>query len=76
MSMNQPSKPQVAPKVDHNRETWCVFHKDDKEAQEALERITKKLSETHLIVSAKIIFTTKFHDGNIYKVDIVKAKKN
>jgi hypothetical protein len=60
----------------HNHETWSAFYKDDQAAQEALKRITTKLSETHLIVSAKMIFTAKFHDGNIYKVDIVKAKKS
>jgi hypothetical protein len=59
----------------HNHETWSAFYKNDQEAQEALTRITKKLGETHLIVSAKITFTAKFHDGNIYKVNIVKAKK-
>jgi hypothetical protein len=60
----------------HNHETWSAFYKNDEAAQEALVRITKKLGETHLIVSAKITFTAKFHDGNIYKVNIVKAKKD
>jgi hypothetical protein len=60
----------------HNHETWSAFYKNDEEAQEALTRITKKLAENHLIVKAKIIFTTKFHDGKIYKIDIVKAKKD
>lgn len=60
----------------HNHETWSAFYKNDEEAKQALEKITKKISETHLIVSAKIIFTTKFHDGNIYKIDIVKAKRD
>ena len=75
MSMMLPPEHNHVPKPDHNHETWSVFHKNDEEAKQALDKITKKLSETHLIVSAKVTFTAKFHDGNIYKIDIVKAKK-
>ena len=75
MSMFTTPTHQHAPKVDHNHETWHVFYKDNEEAEKALKRITEKISQTHLVVSAKVIFTTKFHDGNIYKIDIVKAKK-
>jgi hypothetical protein len=64
-----------APNPDHNHETWAAFYKNDEEAQAALKKATDKISQTHLIVSAKIIFTAKFHDGNIYKIDIYKAKK-
>jgi predicted transcriptional regulator len=59
----------------HNHETWSAFYKNDQEANDALKKITTKLGENYLIVSAKIVFTTKFHDGNIYKIDIVKAKR-
>jgi hypothetical protein len=64
-----------SPKVDHNHETWAAFYKNDNEANAALKKITDKISQTHLIVSAKVTFTAKFHDGNIYKIDIFKAPK-
>jgi hypothetical protein len=70
-----PPEPNKPPVVDHNHETWAAFYKNDEEAQLALKKITEKIAETFLIVSAKVTFTTKFHDGNIYKIDIYKAKK-
>jgi len=75
MTMMLPPDHNHAPKPDHNHETWAAFYKNDEEAQAALKKATDKISETHLIVSAKVTFTTKYHDGNIYKIDIVKAKK-
>ncbi len=76
MSMMLPPNHNYSPKPDHNHETWAAFFKNDEEAQKALKKATDKISETHLIVSAKVTFTTKFHDGNIYKIDIYKAPKN
>lgn len=69
-------KPQrdKAPIVDHNIEKWAVFHKNDEEAEAALLKVTKKLSENHRIVSSEYKFMCKFHDGNIYQFHIVKAK--
>ena len=75
MSMLQSPNHNHAPKPDHNHETWAAFYKNDEEAQAALKKATDKISETHLIVSAKVTFTAKFHDGNIYKIDIYKAPK-
>lgn len=64
-----------APLVDHNKECWSAFYKNDEEAKSSLEKITAKISETHLVVSAKIKFITKYKDGNVYEIHIVKAKK-
>jgi hypothetical protein len=73
--LNQPEH-QKAPHVDKNKESWVIFCKDQKEADAALKKATDKINQTHLVVSAKVTFTTKFHDGNLYKIDIVKAPKN
>lgn len=67
--------PSKAPTVDHNKECWSAFYKNEEDAKRALEKITTKLSETHLIVSAKVKFVTKYKDGNVYEIHIVKAKK-
>jgi hypothetical protein len=76
MSTDNPPEQKKAPKVDRNRESWAIFCKDQKEADAALKKATDKIGQTHLIVSAKVTFTTKFHDGNLYKIDIVKTNKN
>ena len=75
MSMMLPPEPNKAPKVDHNHETWAAFFKTQEEADAALKKATDKMSETHLIVSAKVRFLKAFHDGSIYQIDIYKAKK-
>ena len=76
MSMSlQPEHNKILFKVDHNRESWAIFCKNDDEAQAALKKATDKISETHLIVSANVKFTSKFHDGNIYQINIIKAQK-
>jgi tRNA A37 threonylcarbamoyladenosine biosynthesis protein TsaE len=65
-----------ASEKDHMHETWAVFHKNDAEAKQALDKVTNKMAEKYLIVSAKYKFVAKYHDGNIYHFDIYKAKKS
>jgi len=72
--MQQPEH-QKAPFVDHNREAWTAFLKNDEEAKKELKTANEKFSKTHLIVSSTYKFIAKYHDGNIYQFFIVKAQK-
>lgn len=75
MSMMLPPENNKAPIIDRNKESWAVFHKSEEDVQKDLKKITDKFSQTHLIVSATYKFVSKFHDGCIYQINIVKAPK-